>query len=204
MWISGLATHYGPFPILPHFSEIGYQLLDVGVGCSNGQPGGDPRWNKILNDGVYDRDQMEIMANINGSSLDSIKRQNLDLLSKSIWPKSFTVAVSERAYGGSNKVNSCFQTLQIRNSKNHSLIVNATIVDFCPTNGCLWPLNQVSRNLDLYGQALWTALGAQSQDSKVEIDVLWPSNLIPNSANIKYSRIIVILEILYIFGLYSF
>jgi hypothetical protein len=36
----GTATHYGPWDLI-HYSEAGYQPLDVGVGCSNGEPGGD-------------------------------------------------------------------------------------------------------------------------------------------------------------------
>jgi len=52
-WTSGFGTHYGPFPSNPHFSEVGYQPNDVGVGCSDGRPGGDPQWNNILSKGVY-------------------------------------------------------------------------------------------------------------------------------------------------------
>jgi len=52
-WTSGYGTHYGPFPSSPHFSEVGYQPQDVGVGCSDGRPGGDPRWKNILSKGVY-------------------------------------------------------------------------------------------------------------------------------------------------------
>lgn len=182
MWRSGKATHYGPFPALPNFSEIGYQTNQVGVGCSNGQPGGDPRWNKILEKGVYDTLQIKEMANLNGSDLDGLKLQVLDSLSETVWPLSFTVAVSERAYGGQNKRNSCYQTVYIRNSKNHSYIVNASIVDFCPLDGCLWKSHELENNLDLYGQALWTALGAGLDDGVLEIDVLWPTNLIANSA----------------------
>jgi len=52
-WTSGYGTHYGPFPSSPHFSEVGYQPQDVGVGCSDGRPGGDPRWKNILSQGVH-------------------------------------------------------------------------------------------------------------------------------------------------------
>jgi hypothetical protein len=48
----GTATHYGPWDLI-HYSEVGYQPLDVGVGCSNGEPGGDPSWNSILEKGVH-------------------------------------------------------------------------------------------------------------------------------------------------------
>jgi hypothetical protein len=183
MWRSGKATHYGPFPALPHFSEAGYQAQDVGVGCSNGEPGGDPRWNKILNYGIYNSTQKRSMAYLNGSDQDNLKLQVLNNLETSVWPVAFTVAVSERAYGGKNKKIACFQTLKIRNSKNHSFIVEASIVDFCPSNGCLWKSNELANNLDLYGQALWQALGADLNAGVIEIDVLWPPSLIPNSVH---------------------
>ncbi|KAI8906407.1 hypothetical protein EDD86DRAFT_210645 [Gorgonomyces haynaldii] len=51
-WQAGKATHYGPYPQYPALSEAGYQPLDVGVGCSDGRPGGDPRWNAILKKGT--------------------------------------------------------------------------------------------------------------------------------------------------------
>jgi hypothetical protein len=35
-WQAGKATHYGPYPQYPPANEVGYQPLDVGVGCSNG------------------------------------------------------------------------------------------------------------------------------------------------------------------------
>lgn len=34
---NGQATHYGPWPSFPTYSEPGFLQNDVGVGCSNGQ-----------------------------------------------------------------------------------------------------------------------------------------------------------------------
>lgn len=193
MWRSGKATHYGPFPALPNFSENGYQDLDIGVGCSNGVPGGDPRWNYILEQGIYNSTQKRSFANLNGSDLDSLKLQVLNNLETTVWPVAFTVAVSERAYGGRNKKNACYQTVYIRNSQNHSYIVNASIVDFCPANGCLWKPHELANNVDLYGQALWQALGADLDAGVLEVDVLWPPDLIANSAHDQSFGILLLL-----------
>jgi hypothetical protein len=125
------------------------------------------------------------MAYLDGSNQDTQKLQILNNLESTVWPVAFTVAVSERAYGGRNKKNACFQTISIRNSKNHSYSVKASIVDFCPTNGCLWKSNELANNVDLYGQALWQALGADLEAGVIEIDVLWPPNLVANSAHDK-------------------
>jgi hypothetical protein len=51
-WLEGHATHYGPFPQFPAWSEVGYQPNEVGLGCSTGIVGGDPRWNEIIAKGT--------------------------------------------------------------------------------------------------------------------------------------------------------
>lgn len=103
----GKATHYGPWEIA-YKSEVGYQPLDVGVGCSNGQPGGDPRWNEILEDGQHER--LPHPANV-----------------ATVWPKQPTVAVSAAMYGKE----ACFQKIVIEN-KATGKSLEASIVDFCP------------------------------------------------------------------------
>ncbi|KAI9193117.1 uncharacterized protein BJ171DRAFT_533808 [Polychytrium aggregatum] len=161
-WRAGQATHYGPFPDYLPLSEAGYQANDVGVGCSNGQPGGDPHWNAILSKGVYP--PLNNSINIG-----------------TVWPKTATVAVSEAMYGFANKDKVCWSTLTIRNAANHSQTVQAIVVDFCPANGCLWPADQLANNVDLYGEATWNALGGGLLDGTVNIEIIWPANLNPNA-----------------------
>jgi hypothetical protein len=154
---TGKATHYGPFPDFPAWSEPGYYPNDVGVGCSTGVPGGDPNWNSILSKGV----------------------QRNPLSEMTVWPITPTVAVSEAAW---NKKDVCWKTLKIRNKNNPSLQVEAVIVDFCPRNGCLWNRTERSFNVDIYGQETWKKLGGGVLDGKMQIEVAWPAGLIPNSA----------------------
>jgi hypothetical protein len=151
---SGMATHYGPFPGFPPYSEIGYQPMDVGVGCSNGQPGGDPKWLEVLGNGV---------------------RSN-PLLNSTVWPMAPTVAVSAAAW--SKKV-ICWQSLQIRNKNNPSLVISARVVDFCPKEGCHWSPNSRHFNVDIYGQDTWEKLGGGLTDGQLEVEVSWPSGLVP-------------------------
>ncbi|KAI9202778.1 uncharacterized protein BJ171DRAFT_600774 [Polychytrium aggregatum] len=151
-WLEGTATHYGPFPQNPLWSEPGYQPGDVGVGCSDGQPGGDPRWNKVLRAGLR--------AN-----------PSLPINQFTIYPVQYTVAVSEKIYG--DKARYCFQTIQIRRGGRR---INATIVDFCPIGSCLWPESQLATNVDIYGGAAWEALGGGPLDSSVAVEILWPPN----------------------------
>lgn len=125
-WLPAKATHYGPFPARPWLSESGYQDSEAGVGCSNGQPGGDPRWRAILaSNGTHNRSEVVQMGLLSGSGptvtglsppsteseMDSVIRdKGLDRL---VWPRAYTVAVSERAFGGRNKDKICFQTVQV-------------------------------------------------------------------------------------------
>jgi hypothetical protein len=183
----GKATHYGPFPIYPAFSELGYQALDVGVGCSNGQPGGDPRWQKILSAGTFNDSEIQSMANINVTFPPEMpipnpkfKNQVLDQLRTTVWPKAYTVAVSEKAYGGKNKQLICFQPIKIRNAKNPSYQITAYIVDFCPATGCNWPRDELTSNVDVYGQAAWFALGGTVGGGLLSIEVEWPPGIKPN------------------------
>jgi hypothetical protein len=74
-------------------------------------------------------------------------------------------------YGGPNKEKVCFQTVKVRNRKNSSLEINAVIVDFCPTRGCLWPMDELSYNVDIYGEMTWTMLGAGFDQGVMEIEV---------------------------------
>ncbi|KAJ3307692.1 hypothetical protein HDU76_004440, partial [Blyttiomyces sp. JEL0837] len=157
-WYSGIGTHYGPFPSRAYMSEPGYMANDVGVGCSNGQPGGDPRWNQILSHGLYPPPPT---------------------FNQTIWPKTPTVAVSQRMYGNNNKAQICFNTLKIRNKNRPELSLVAYVVDFCPRDGCQWDQQGLSFNVDLYGEATWEALGAGLDDGSVELEIQWPAGLTP-------------------------
>lgn len=170
-WVAAHATHYGPDIDYPPANEVGYQPLDVGVGCSNGQPGGDPRWNAVLANGVYEAP------------------------GTTVWPRMPTVAVSERAWGGRNKQKVCFQNVTIQNAKNASMQLTAVIVDFCPTNGCLWPASELAVNVDLYGSVAWKALGGPVMGGKVAVLVQWPPGLIPNLADSHYRHYLYIFAI---------
>ena len=154
----GHSTHYGPFPGFPAFSEIGYLANDVGVGCSNGQPGGDPRWLEILKGGV----------------------QINPLDPNTVWPSIPTVAVSEAAWA---KEDVCFKKIIIRNAKKPNLFVEAVIVDFCPATGCLWDKSTRHLNADIYGQETWTKLGANLTDGVIEIEIKWPDGIKPYSSS---------------------
>ncbi|KAL2914081.1 hypothetical protein HK105_206339 [Polyrhizophydium stewartii] len=159
-WLRGKATHYGPYPSFPGLSEAGYYPNDVGVGCSNGQPGGDPRWKAITAKGLIP------------NPLDN----------NTVWPVVATVAVSETIWGSDNKAKICFQKVQIRNAVNQSLHVEAYVVDFCPTNGCLWPRSELRYNVDIYGQRTFQALGGGLLDGTIDIEVIWPDGIAPNNS----------------------
>ena len=156
---SGHATHYGPFPSNPSASEAGYQPLDVGVGCSDGQPGGDPRWKAILERGTKPN----------------------PIMNSTVWPIQATVAVSEFAWGFKNKDQVCFKPIQIRNKKNPTQTISAIIVDFCPAAGCLWPSEQRPFNVDVYGEDTWFKLGGGKTDAMLDVEIQWPAGLVPNS-----------------------
>jgi len=165
-WTSGYGTHYGPFPSQPHFSEIGYQPNDVGVGCSDGRPGGDPNWNKILEKGVY-------------PSPNLVNHEN------TVWPVTYTVAVSLAVW---NKEDVCWKTIKIRNKKKPEYVIEAHIVDFCPIGHCQWSDKYLARNVDIYGEKAWFALGADSNDSKLEIEIEWPKGVVPHDAISGFSK----------------
>lgn len=167
VWTAGRSTHYGPYPQLPSASEAGYQPLDVGVGCSNGVPGGDPRWNKIL---------------ANGTKTNPI-------MNSTVWPLLATVAVSEAAWGGKNKNIVCFQKLLIRNPAKPSVVVTAYVVDFCPTNGCNWASDKRQFNADLYGQDTWNTLGGSVTGGDIAVEIQWPANWVPNSVTTNSSAL---------------
>lgn len=159
-WTRGHGTHYGPFPSDPHFSEIGYQPQDVGVGCSDGRPGGDPEWNKILAQGVYPS------PNIVGHE-------------RTVWPVKFTVAVSAAVW---DKEDICWKTLKIRNKNKPDFEIEAIVVDFCPIGYCNWEDRYLARNADIYGENGWRALGADISDHSVEIEIEWPKGIAPHPA----------------------
>ncbi|KAI9354792.1 hypothetical protein DFJ73DRAFT_759198 [Zopfochytrium polystomum] len=160
-WHAAKGTHYGPFPSNTRVSEQGFLSNDVGVGCSNGQPGGDPRWNAILANGTYP----PVDNGINNST---------------VWPVVPVVAVSQRMYGGPNKNVVCFSTVTIRSASNASAQVTAHVVDFCPTYGCLWTFDMLSYNVDLYGQETWFALGGGVDgDGSLDLEIQWPAGLTP-------------------------
>jgi hypothetical protein len=151
----------GPFPSRPYMSEAGYQSGEIGVGCSSGTPGGDPEWNAILSNGTYP----PIANGINDNT---------------VWPITATVAVSERMYGLDNKASVCYSKIPIRSARNTSLSVMASIVDFCPTNGCLWPTQNLSYNVDIYGEKTWVALGGGLDEGRIDIQILWPQGITPS------------------------
>ena len=159
----GHSTHYGPFPSLPEMNEVGYLKNDVGVGCSNGQPGGDPRWLEILKEGV--------MVN--------------PLDPTTVWPNKPTVAVSQAAW---SKQAVCFKTMTIRNAKIPAYSIEAVIVDFCPSQGCLWDKRMRHLNADIYGEATWKKLGANLTDGVIEIEIKWPEGIRPYSSKGIRSR----------------
>ncbi|KAI9203939.1 uncharacterized protein BJ171DRAFT_442760 [Polychytrium aggregatum] len=152
-WVSGEATHYGPFPQYEAWSEPGFQPNAVGVGCASGS--NDPRWKAIVAQGL--RKNPPFPAN-----------------KKTVYPIRNLVAVSEAVYGGANKQKYCFQNVAIRNKANGKSIT-ATIVDFCPASGCLWKHSALAHNVDIYGGSAWAALGGQAQQGTLEIEVKWPS-----------------------------
>ena len=151
----------GPYPANPSMNEPGYYPNNVGVACSNGQPGGDPRFNEILSSGVL--------------------RNPLNNFT--VWPISFTVAVSEAAWGLANKDQICFQKIGIRNALNHSQSIEASIVDFCPASGCNWPTDQLKTNVDLYGQYSFWSVGGAANGSSVSVEIRWPTGIEPNAAS---------------------
>ncbi|KAJ3105449.1 hypothetical protein HDU97_008065 [Phlyctochytrium planicorne] len=186
IWVSGKATSYGPFPSRPYKSEIGYVANDIGVGCSNGQPGGDPHWNLILAQGTY-------------------PNPNLTVNADTVWPQIPTVAVSQRKYGGDNKNQVCFQPILIRNKNSPEKQVEAVIVDFCPTQGCLWSGDDLSRNADIYGENTWTALGAGLDDGSIEVEIQWPAGVVPNNSRKSMTPSLPILQLAFIlFVLFRF
>ncbi|KAJ3011032.1 hypothetical protein HKX48_007060 [Thoreauomyces humboldtii] len=156
-WQPGNGTHYGPYPTDLSESENGYQYVPVelGVGCSTGIVGGDPRWNAIIAAGVYPA------PNPN-----------------TVYPKTPTVAVSEAAYPSKSMV--CYKTLMIKSADNPSLpAIEATIVDYCPKAGCLWPKSELAHNVDLYGEATWKALGGTDGGGYLNLLIAWPDSVVP-------------------------
>ncbi|ORX61038.1 hypothetical protein BCR36DRAFT_273412, partial [Piromyces finnis] len=156
----------GPFPSLPHFSEIGYQPNDVGVGCSDGRPGGDPKWNEILAKGVY-------------------PPPNIVNHEKTVWPVTYTVAVALAVW---NKEDVCWKKIKIRNKNKPEYVIEATIVDFCPIGHCLWKDEYLARNVDIYGEKAWNALGADPNESKLQIEIEWPAGVVPHDAISGFSK----------------
>jgi len=159
-WTSGYGTHYGPFPSNPHFSEVGYQPNDVGVGCSDGRPGGDPQWKSILSKGVYPAPNI-------------VNHEN------TVWPVAYTVAVSAAVW---NKEDVCWKSIKIRNKNKPKNVIEAYIVDFCPIGHCLWKDKYLARNVDIYGEKAWLALGADINESNLDIEIEWPKGVIPHDA----------------------
>jgi len=167
-WTLGSGTHYGPFPSEPHFSEPGYQPNDVGIGCSDGRPGGDPKWNAILAKGVY-------------------PPPNIINHEQTVWPVTYTVAVAAAVW---NKEDICWKKLKIRNKKKPKNVIEAYIVDFCPIGKCLWNKKDLARNVDIYGEKAWTALGGNSGESKLALEIEWPEGVIPHDAiDVGFSKI---------------
>ncbi|KAJ3154562.1 hypothetical protein HK101_001610, partial [Irineochytrium annulatum] len=130
------------------------QVNDVGVGCSNGAPGGDPSWNAILAQGTHPPGNLSVNAG-------------------TVWPVAATVAVSQRMYGLANKANVCWQVLPIVNEAmgENATVVMAHVVDFCPTAGCLWKTEELAFNVDVYGEHTWVALGGDLDVATINISI---------------------------------
>ncbi|KAJ3053827.1 hypothetical protein HK097_003293 [Rhizophlyctis rosea] len=152
-WIPGKSTHYGPFPSDPTASEAGYRANEVGVGCSVGKT---PQWEEILSHGTY----------------------NNTADPGNIWPIIPTVAVSQYIYQPIRD-KMCFAKIQIRNANNHSATVEASVVDWCPSNGCLWSKEERAFNVDVYGEKTWFALGGQGSRGTLDIEIQWPAGVDP-------------------------
>ncbi|KAI9199639.1 uncharacterized protein BJ171DRAFT_410643, partial [Polychytrium aggregatum] len=156
-WVPGHATHYGPYPQYPAWSEVGYLPGDIGVGCSNGQPGGDPNWDAILSNGTYPSPAG----------------------TQTVWPIVATVAVSQKYWasnytGQTYRAPICWNSIWIRNPAFPNDVVEAQIVDYCPTQGCTWSEDELPYNVDIYGGATWTTLHGQTLDAKIAIEIIWP------------------------------
>jgi len=96
-----------------------------------------------------------------------------------IWPVAYTVAVAAAVW---NKEDICWKTIKIRNRKKPENVIEAHIVDFCPIGKCLWKKKDLARNVDIYGEKAWTALGGDSVESKLELEIEWPAGVIPHDA----------------------
>ena len=120
--------------------------------------GGDPHWNDLLRQGTR-------------------KPPNFTQNAHTIWPKMHTVAVSQAAWGH-RKSDICWQQLFITNVDTGKSIV-ATVVDFCPTGGCLWDHKEVTNNVDIYGEAAWRDLGADPMQGTMKVQISWPSHISP-------------------------
>lgn len=153
-WIKGSATHYGPYPNFPSFNEVGYLDGEVGVGCSTGS--NDTEWQAIL----------------------ALGRIPNPLNPKTVWPKVPTVAVSQSMW---KREEICWKTIILRNSASN-VTVTAVVVDFCPTEGCLWSKSELDKTVDLYGQETWMLLGGDKLGGAghISIDIQWPEGVTPN------------------------
>ncbi|KAI8849534.1 hypothetical protein BC829DRAFT_416771 [Chytridium lagenaria] len=159
VWTTGKATHYGPFPSIPYKSEIGYLPNDVGVGCSNGVPGGDPR----LERHSFRRAQPPHCQHL---------RQHQHYLAESSHCRCISKNVRR-----DNKAKICFQKLKMRNKNRPEFQVDAYIVDFCPTNGCLWGDEELAKNADIYGEETWLRLGGSIEDATMSVEIQWPAGI---------------------------
>ncbi|KAI8826611.1 uncharacterized protein EV422DRAFT_3845 [Fimicolochytrium jonesii] len=156
IWKAGHATRYGPYASNPAESEQGYLPNEVGVGCSTGIVGNDPRWNAIVAGGTYTNP-----TNPN-----------------TVWPKRPTVAVSEAAYPSKSRI--CYKTLKIRASGvKNAPIIDADVVDFCPAAKCNWPRKELAFNVDVYGEYTWKALGGKDGGGKLKVEIAWPADVTP-------------------------
>ncbi|OUM64060.1 hypothetical protein PIROE2DRAFT_60927 [Piromyces sp. E2] len=98
---------------------------------------------------------------------------------RTVWPMTYTVAVSLAVW---NKEDVCWKKLKIRNRKKPEYIIEAYIVDFCPIGHCQWADKYLARNVDIYGEKAWNALGADINDSKLELEIEWPKGVVPHDA----------------------
>jgi hypothetical protein len=111
-----------------------------------------------------------------------------------VWPKTPTVAVSGFAWA---KKDICWKTVTIRNKNDKSLTIEAVVVDFCPSSGCLWNRRERAWNVDIYGVRSFQALGGRTDGGNIDVEIAWPAGLKPNtsgSTNLKYSSIISFLQ----------
>ncbi len=81
-------------------------------------------------------------------------------------------------------------------------MVEAVVVDFCPTNGCLWSNSERHANADLYGIKTFQALGGDEKGGAIDVEIAWPPGFTPYQNAAALSRSVSLLFILPLLILY--